>query len=293
MPSILTAVRDLERLRQIVAVLVRHGFGELVQRAGWGAQLGIGKKTEEDESRPKPIGVGERIRLVLTELGPSFVKLGQIVSTRPDLVPAEIIDELRKLQDDVPPVAFAEVRPMLERELGATVEELFEAFDERPLASASIGQVHRAVTASTPEGPSLEVVVKVQRPERRGHQVDRRTSTCSAAASRVLIEGAVPESRIYSPTCASSSDFDRSITRRAQLHASRPTTPRSFARGLPRFRPRASVHFPTIYRQDRAPASVLTHGVPRRHEAAGGRLAAGHGRQAPRRVQAIAVVHQA
>src|SRR5688572_13289255 len=100
MASIITAVRDLERLRQIVSVLARHGFGELVQRTGWGAQLGIGKKPDEPDAK---ISVGERIRLVLTELGPSFVKLGQIVSTRPDLVPAEIIVELKKLQDDVPP----------------------------------------------------------------------------------------------------------------------------------------------------------------------------------------------
>src|SRR5689334_15005806 len=81
MASILTAVRDLERLRQIVAVLVRHGFGELVQRTGWGAQLGIGRKDQENDERT--ISRAERIRLTLTDLGPSFVKLGQIVSTRP------------------------------------------------------------------------------------------------------------------------------------------------------------------------------------------------------------------
>src|SRR5688500_18566165 len=93
MPSIITAVRDLERLRQIAGVLVRHGFGELVQRTGLGSQLGMGKREKDEPQRA--ISLGERIRLTLTDLGPSFVKLGQIVSTRPDLIPADIIDELK------------------------------------------------------------------------------------------------------------------------------------------------------------------------------------------------------
>src|SRR5690349_21451316 len=140
MASIMTAVRDLERLRQIVAVLVRHGFGELVQQTGWGAQLGIGKKDSENDERA--ISRAERIRLTLTELGPSFVKLGQIVSTRPDLVPPDVVEELKKLQDDVPPVPFGQLKPLLELELGASLEDIYDDFDERPMASASIGQVH-------------------------------------------------------------------------------------------------------------------------------------------------------
>src|SRR5262245_47467584 len=104
MPFIMSAVRDLERLRQIAGVLARHGFGELLQRTGLSAQLGLGKRPDDETQRA--ISIGERIRLVLTELGPSFVKLGQMVSTRPDVIPPEIIEELRKLQDDVPPVPF-------------------------------------------------------------------------------------------------------------------------------------------------------------------------------------------
>src|SRR5262245_56936737 len=142
MPSIITAVRDLERLRQIAGVLARHGFGELVQRTGLSAQLGLGKRPDDEDQRT--IGLGERIRLVLTELGPSFVKLGQIVSTRGDVIPADIIDELRKLQDEVPGVPFEQVKPVLEQDLGATVGEVYEWLDEEPFASASIAQVHRA-----------------------------------------------------------------------------------------------------------------------------------------------------
>ena len=114
MPSLLTTVRDLERLRQIVGVLVRHGFGEVVQRTGWGSLLPGKPAKHSTEGR---LSVGERILAVLLELGPSFVKLGQIVSTRPDLIPPDIITELKKLQDEVPPLPFDEMRPMVEEQL--------------------------------------------------------------------------------------------------------------------------------------------------------------------------------
>jgi ubiquinone biosynthesis protein len=96
---------------------------------------------------------------MLDELGPTFVKFGQLLSTRPDVVPPDIVAELRGLQDDVSPVGFNEIRDVLEAELDLTVERAFLEFDVVPLASASIGQVHRAVL---PDGQ--EVAVKVQRP---------------------------------------------------------------------------------------------------------------------------------
>src|SRR4029079_714363 len=96
----------------------------------------------------------------LDELGPTFVKFGQLLSTRPDVIPQDIIVELRKLQDEVTPFPFSDVRRMVETELGLTVEQAFVSFDQTPIAAASIGQVHRA---TLPTGD--EVVVKVQRPE--------------------------------------------------------------------------------------------------------------------------------
>ena len=117
-PSILNTVKDLDRLRQIVAVLTKHGFGEVVTRTGLGSLLPGAKKRAE---KPK-IRLGERIRLVLQDLGPSFVKLGQIVSTRPDIIPADIVEELKKLQDEVPPEPFEAIQPMIEGELGASDE---------------------------------------------------------------------------------------------------------------------------------------------------------------------------
>jgi ubiquinone biosynthesis protein len=240
MPSILTAVRDLERLRQIVRVLVRHGFGELVQRTGWAAQLGVSRKPDDPE--PKPISLGERIRLVLTELGPSFVKLGQIVSTRPDLVPAEIVDELKKLQDDVPPVDFAELRPLLERELGAPLEELFESLEEKPLASASIGQVHRARLRQA-DGPTRDVVLKIQRPNIKD-TIERDIDLLYWMARG--IERAVPESKLYSPVRLVG-EFDRAITAELDFLLEADNAEK-FARNFRGFEAGA-VHFPAVYRQ--------------------------------------------
>ena len=103
---------------------------------------------------------GRRLREMLDELGPTFVKFGQLLSTRPDVMPPDIVAELRKLQDDVSPIPFTDVRRVVEEELGLTVEQAFLSFDETPIAAASIGQVHRAML---PTGG--QVVVKVQRPE--------------------------------------------------------------------------------------------------------------------------------
>ncbi len=239
MASIITAVRDLERLRQIVAVLMRHGFGELVQRTGWGAQLGIGRKP--DDTDPK-ISLAERIRLVLTELGPSFVKLGQIVSTRPDLIPADIIDELKKLQDDVPPVPFDDLRPMLEQQLGATIEDIYEGFDRKPLASASIAQVHRA-QLKMPGSPSLDVVVKLQRPNIKD-TIERDIDLLYFMAR--AIERSMPESKIYSPVRLVA-EFDRAITAELDFTLEADNAER-FARNFATFE-KGIVHFPLVYRQ--------------------------------------------
>jgi len=241
MASIITAVRDLERLRQIVGVLIRHGFGELVQRTGWGAQLGMGKKADEAEPQ-KQIGLGERIRLVLTELGPSFVKMGQIVSTRPDLIPADIIMELKKLQDDVPPVPFDEVRPMLEQQLGTNLEEIYESFEKKPLASASIAQVHRA-RLRVPGGESLEVVVKLQRPNIKD-TIERDIDLLYWMAR--AIERSVPESKIYSPVRLVA-EFDRAITAELDFTLEADNAER-FTRNFEHFE-KGLVHFPIVYRQ--------------------------------------------
>jgi ubiquinone biosynthesis protein len=137
--------RNLGRLSEIAQVAVRHGFGYLVE----------GRKHDELEGSAR----GRHLRDMLDELGPTFVKFGQLLSTRPDIVPPDIVNELRSLQDDVRPFPFADVELTIREDLGQPIERLFTEFDETPLAAASIGQVHRA---TLPNG--REVVVKVQRP---------------------------------------------------------------------------------------------------------------------------------
>ena len=153
--GIMSRIRNLERIRQIAEVAVRHGFGYFFERHNlWDLVPARGRRAE-----PVPEQRGKHIREMLEELGPTFVKFGQLLSTRPDVVPADIIQELVKLQDRVPPIPFDVVRQVVEAELGLTLERLFERIDPEPIAAASIGQVHRAVL---PGGES--VVVKVQRP---------------------------------------------------------------------------------------------------------------------------------
>jgi ubiquinone biosynthesis protein len=138
--------RSLGRMTEITRVATRHGFGYLIDRRR-------ASDGEPDTDR------GRRLREMFDELGPTFVKFGQLLSTRPDVVPPDVIVELRKLQDDVSPFPITDVERVVQEELGLSIERAFVDFDERPIAAASIGQVHRA---TLPNGS--DVVVKVQRP---------------------------------------------------------------------------------------------------------------------------------
>ena len=200
-PTLFSAVRDLERLRQIVGVLVRHGFGEVLARTPLGALVSGSSEACATQS------VGERVRLVIQDLGPSFVKLGQIASTRPDLIPLDVVRELKKLQDRVPPVEFEQIQQQIESELGGSIESLFEWLDPEPLASASVGQVHRARVRGD-DGVEHEVVVKVQRPGIKSI-IERDVELLYLIAQTV--ERSVPDSRIYSPVKLVA-EFDRSIS---------------------------------------------------------------------------------
>lgn len=154
--------RHLNRYRQILLILGRHGFGEIIESMGieqyfeLGLQaLNLGKNQAKSEKTGRP----QRIRLAIEELGPTFIKLGQILSTRPDLVPVDIIDELSLLQDQVPPFSSEEALKAIEDAFGKSAGAFFDFFDEIPIASASIGQVHRARLKN-----GDEVAVKIQRP---------------------------------------------------------------------------------------------------------------------------------
>jgi len=154
--------RHVNRYRQILTVLFKYGFGDLIDQLNVGQYIEIGMQmiSRKRRERVDKLTRSERIRMVLEELGPTFVKLGQILSTRPDLVPVELIGELSKLQDEVPPFPVSRVREIIKTELKVPIENIFQSFDEVPLAAASIGQVHRARLKS-----GEEVIVKVQRPD--------------------------------------------------------------------------------------------------------------------------------
>ena len=159
--------RTLSRVTEIGRVATRHGFGYLLDRRRSG-------DSEQDGDR------GRRLREMFDELGPTFVKFGQLLSTRPDVVPPDIIGELRKLQDDVSPVPMEDVERVIGEELGLTVEQAFLDFDETPIAAASIGQVHRATLPN-----DVQVVVKVQRPNAaRQIESDLRLMASAARVAR-------------------------------------------------------------------------------------------------------------
>lgn len=151
-------IRHAGRYRAIAMALMRHGFGYMVEELGLYRVLSLPRrlvKQEEHSGRT----LAERIRLVLEDLGPTFVKLGQLASTRSDLLPESIITELIKLQDHVPPFPAETARQILEQELDQPLTEIFDAFEETPMAAASIGQVHRGVLVS-----GQAVAIKIQRP---------------------------------------------------------------------------------------------------------------------------------
>ena len=156
--------RNLGRYREILTILFKYGFGELIdtlkieQYLEISLQMLFKKQPKNLERLSRP----ERIRLVFEELGPTFIKFGQILSTRPDLIPYEYAKELEKLQDDVPPFEYNDVRRIIWEDFGQSVDAVFQSFEEKPMAAASIGQVHRAKLES-----GEEVVVKVQRPDIR------------------------------------------------------------------------------------------------------------------------------
>ncbi|WP_152393534.1 ABC1 kinase family protein [Paenibacillus guangzhouensis] len=150
-------IRQLKRYRKIAIALVRNGFGFIVHDLDLLDLVPFLPRNEKQDVHKK--SVGERIRLILEELGPTFVKLGQIASTRPDLLPTDVISALEQLQDQVPPFHSDEVVEIVEDELGERLQHLFLDFNVEPIASASIGQVHEATLHD-----STKVAVKVQRP---------------------------------------------------------------------------------------------------------------------------------
>ena len=187
--------RHMDRYRQILTVLIRYGFGDLLESLKLDQYVEIGLKiVARRRQRPElaELTRAERVRLALEALGPTFVKMGQILSTRPDLLSGEFVKELQKLQDEVPPFPGEQARARVESELGRPLDTVFDEFDNVALASASLGQVHRARLLD-----GRDVVVKVQRPGiRKTIEVDLEIMTHLAG----LIERHVEGFEVHRPT---------------------------------------------------------------------------------------------
>ena len=155
-------MKHAHRYQEIISAFLRNGFGYMVKELGLTEMLSIPRKMAGLNHDVSSRTIGQRIRTFLEDLGPTFIKLGQIASTRRDIIPEHIIIELEKLQDSAPPLSFEQVHSIIENELGHPLDQLFAEFNETPLATASIGQVHWARLRS-----GEEIAIKVQRPNIR------------------------------------------------------------------------------------------------------------------------------
>lgn len=231
------------RYRQIVEILVRHGFGFVVGKAGWDNQR-IAHLLKPDGAEAHVVGTPERLRLMIEDLGPTFIKLGQILSTRGDLLPASYRAELAKLQDSAPPVASEQIRSTFAEEFGRSVDEVFNTFDMQPIAAASIGQAH---AATLPDGS--EVIVKLRRP----HIIEDVEEDLRVLVDLSYLAARHWEMARYYDIVAIVAEFAQTL--RAELdylHEGR-----NLERIASNFADESSLHIPTIY-WDLTTSRVLT-----------------------------------
>ncbi|MCL0084032.1 AarF/UbiB family protein [Dehalococcoidia bacterium] len=238
--------RHINRYREIVTVLVKYGFDDLITRSNLEKYIDFGRKLLPGERERDVVSLSrwERIRMVLEELGPTFIKFGQIMSNRPDLVPQELIVELKKLQSAVPPFPEEEAKKLVEEELGKSVDELFSDYTTAPIASASIAQVHRAVLKN-----GEEVAVKVQRP---GIQQIIETDIEIMFHLAALMEKYVEEINLFDPV-AIVAEFERSIKRELDFHIEAAAIERFGGN----FQTDRTIYVPTVY-WDYSTSRVLT-----------------------------------
>jgi ubiquinone biosynthesis protein len=185
--------KNINRLRQIVNVFLKHGFGQFIQQVNLQRFIPLRKRLKvfsrwhEIEKHT----IAERLRMAFSELGPSFIKLAQILSSRPDLITVEYANEFKKLQDMVPPFPSDQARQIVKREFGAPIRDIFKEFDDIHVAAAYIAQVHNAVLKT-----GERVIIKIQRPE-IGEIIETDISILGAIA-RLMIKY-IPESRLFDP----------------------------------------------------------------------------------------------
>ncbi|WMW21382.1 AarF/ABC1/UbiB kinase family protein [Methanolobus mangrovi] len=235
----------IKRYGKIVDALVKYEFGHLVDRMGIGNIRPLRSRIIKQEKVLKDTYSGPtKVRLMLEELGPTYIKLGQILSMRQDLIPPEYANEFTKLQDEIQPFGIEEVEKLIKEELGSGVDDLFDLFEETPIAAASIGQVHRAKLKS-----GEEVVVKVQRPGIK-KIIEADLDIIYSIAS--FTEEHLPEAKLYRPM-EIVEEFERSI--RAELdYTQEGRNAEHFAHN---FREHPRIYIPKVY-WDYSSMKVLT-----------------------------------
>jgi ubiquinone biosynthesis protein len=187
-PSIVrVAARDLARLRSVAVIAARHGFGSLLMNTPLGRRLFAGPP--DDDAALRALSAPVRFAKLLAALGPTYIKLGQILSMRKDVFSPEWIAALEALQDDAPRLPFAEIRAQVEAGLGGTLEELYASFEQEPLGTASIAQTHRARTRD-----GDDVVVKVQRP---GIEATMRSDLDLLHLAAQILEASIDEMSLF------------------------------------------------------------------------------------------------
>ena len=238
--------RHINRYREIITVLFKHGFGDLVTSSQIEKYLDFGKKLIPNRKVKKITSLSrwERIRMVLEELGPTFIKFGQIMSNRPDILPEPLLMELEKLQDSVPPMPNEEAQKIIEQELGKPISELFKNIDTNPIASASIAQVYQAELFS-----GEKVAVKVQR---TGIQKIIETDLEIMFHLSLLMEKHITEMEILNPV-EMVKEFERSIHKEIDFNIEASHIER-FARN---FQTDLSIYIPEVYK-DYSTKKILT-----------------------------------
>jgi ubiquinone biosynthesis protein len=225
-------VTQLQRSSQIVEIMGKYGFGIALEKLFPGHSR---VRLPVPGASPEPSTQYERLRLALEELGPTFVRFGQIMSTRTDILPAEMIEELKKLQDHVKPVPFEQVRPLIE-ECCPDPDTWLREIDETPVASASIAQVHSAVLKD-----GTRVALKIQRPG-IGDVIETDLAVLQSMAEQ--IERVFPEARVYNPT-GIVRDFSHQIRKELDFLQEARTAERM----RQNFKDVPGIHIPTIYRE--------------------------------------------
>jgi ubiquinone biosynthesis protein len=202
LPGPVPPAQQLRRLREITTVLVKYGFPDVVSRLHLEGTVALGRRLRFWRRREPWGSKAQRLRLALEELGPTFVKFGQALSTRADLLPEDLVAELSRLQDEVPALPAGVAEATIEAELGRPIGALFAAFDSQPIAAASIAQVHRARLEN-----GDEVAVKVRRPG-----IDATIERDLAILGQLawLAERYLPDSDLYQPDSLVS-EFARAI----------------------------------------------------------------------------------